>query len=639
MPVAVKDERAVTARTLDNLAVILTGRPLGAKDAGAVADEIASGSTTVEAFVDAQLAEEGFARQIASSLVFGGPVSVKERHPVAGHSVLRARQVDGERVYFLRAPCPLDEAVAVHPWWDPDDPIRVCPEAYRPESRGDAEGRTCGASMLSPGASQACGCGPRLMYCSRDAAHFAQVRQSLKREIDDTVVAVVEAGGPIDPLFTGVETVRDRNAEFVYRRARVAAGEDPALLDLEDFGEKARRAPRHEQVPGHHAGLLTAPALVYGSDALRGVMRNYYTYLWCSEPTRSNVTTEAVMKLGKVDLRVGDGWRQLAAMDVCTDCHARLDYGMQFFNGYPSSVNGLDFRPREALAGEGPLYGADIGDARGTGPLTPNGFARLALAQPEFGQCLTRRVVDHVFNGMGTAADFDAVEAVFARTRDLKQMVRVAALRLAVRPPAPVAAAKEAAVATEAAVAAVGDEITVPAPVRAFMDNHCVECHDEGERYPLHHAKLPRATVEEMLDLVAFGVMPATPRGLDDEARRRFVALTVPLLWSDPAEQAMARAFYSDAYRAHPVPQFGAAMRMVADRAGSQKRPSLSMLEYAIQQGEARFSPGFATAAGLTALTACKAAGEAGDALVACVARASAPEALIMGEVGPAAMP
>ncbi|MCB9550852.1 MAG: hypothetical protein H6705_03010 [Myxococcales bacterium] len=256
-----KDERAVTARTLDNLAVILTGRPLGAKDAGAVADEIASGSTTVEAFVDAQLAEKGFARQIASSLVFGGPVSVKERHPVAGHSVLRARQVDGERVYFLRAPCPLDEAVAVHPWWDPDDPIRVCPEAYRPESRGDAEGRTCGASMLSPGASQACGCGPRLMYCSRDAAHFAQVRQSLKREIDDTVVAVVEAGGPIDPLFTGVETVRDRNAEFVYRRARVAAGEDPALLDLEGFGEKARRRA------AARAGAGTSRGAVDGAGA------------------------------------------------------------------------------------------------------------------------------------------------------------------------------------------------------------------------------------------------------------------------------------------------------------------------------------------------------------------------------------
>lgn len=622
---------AVSARTLADLAVIIRGKPLDAEDVDAAADEIASGGMTVEAFVDAQLAEKGFARRVASSLIFGGPIGVKGRHPVPGHSVLRARMVDGKKVYYLRKACAPKEAVAVHPWWDPSDPVRVCPDAYQPESRGDAEGRTCGASMLDPRESTACGCGPRLMYCTQDYKQYGRVKSALKRELSDTVVAVVDGGGPIDRLFTDNETVRDKYAEFVYRRARVAAGEPASVLDLDGFGEKPARAPRHEQVPGHHAGLLTAPALIYGSDALRGVMRNYYTYLWCSEPARSKVSTEAVMKLGKVDLRVGDGWRELAAMDVCTDCHARLDYGMQFFKGFPSSVNGVDFRPSEALSGNGPLYGNDIRDARGEGPLTPQGFAKLVLGQPEFGACLSRRVVDHVFNGMGTADDFDAVEVAFTRTRDLKQMVRVAALRFAARPPRP----GQPAAKVVGAAAPAGASVAISEPVRAFLDNHCAECHDEGDRYPFHEAALPRSTVEEMLDLVAFGVMPATPRGLDDAERRRFVELMVPLLWADEAGRVAARAFHDDAYRAHPVPRFGSALRIVAERAGADKRLRLSALEHAIRQSEARYSPGFAAASGLAALAACKEAGESGEALVACVARASDPAALIVGEAGP----
>lgn len=624
-------ERAGTpsARTLRDISVLARGQAIDDDDADEAADELAQGSTTLEAFVDAQLADEEFAKRIAASLIFGRPISVKERHPVPTHSVLKTAVVDGRKVHYLRKPCALADAVEVDPWWDPGDEIRVCPDAYRPDVRGDADGRTCGASMLSPYGSETCGCGPRLMFCALDKKHNRKLRASLMQEVNRTVRHVAEGNGPIDALFTANETFRNRDVEFVYRRARVAAGEDPALLDMDDFDGDFRRAPRHEQVPGQHAGILTAPALVYGSDALRGVMRNYYQFLWCAEPARSKVSTEAVMKLGKVDLRVGDGWKQLASMDICTDCHARLDYGMQFFKGYPSSVNGIDFRPTQALSGKGPLYGNDIGDARGEAELTPSGFAKLVLAQDEFGQCMTRRVIDHVFGDGARADDFDAVESAFRKTRNLKQMMRVALVRFAARPPSTVAVEplpEAPAVPADAAQIAVGE------PLRRFLDNHCAECHDEGDPHPFHEDTLPRSTIAEMLELVAFGAMPATPRGVDDGERRRFVDLLVPTLWSDAKQRAAARRYYADALRAYPVHRFTPAMKMVARHAGGEKVPGLRVVERAIQQSQARYSPGFATATGLTALTTCKDEGKSGDALAACVREATRPAHVILGQ-------
>lgn len=626
--------RTISARTVRDLVVMARGVSLSDDKAAAEAAELGATAAALEAFIDDQLEKGGFRRSIALPLVFGGGVAVKQRHPVPSHSVLRRQTHDETPIYYLRAPCAPADAVDVDPWWAPGEPVKVCPDAWRPEARGDAEGRTCGASMLDPRLSDACGCGPRLMYCARDAKQYQQIRKSLRKEVVDTLAEVVRGDGPIDALFTRNSTIRDRYAEFVYRRARVAAGEDPALLDLSGFGDKPRDTPRHDQVSGQHAGILTTPAMMYSSDALRGVMRNFYMHLWCAEPARSNVTVDAVMKLGKVDLRVGDGWKDLAAMDVCTDCHARLDYGMQFFKGYPSSVNGVDFRPSRSLEGKGPLYGDHIRDRRGEAELTPSGFARLALAQPEFGQCLTRRVVDHVFSGQGTAEDFDAVERAFAQTRNVKRMMKVAMTRFAQRPLGP--APSPSAPLTAAAPPPAGDDaLPVTPALRGLLDNHCVECHDAGDRHPFDAETQPRKTLAEMLDLVAFGVMPATPRGMDDSERRRFVDAVVPLLWPPGAERDAARAFFSDAYRAHPVHRFDSAMKLVNGRAGADKRLKLKVVERAIQQSEARLSPGFAAAAGLTGLDACKKKGHSGDALIECLSAATDPARLLVGGTGP----
>jgi hypothetical protein len=97
-------------------------------------------------------------------------------------------------------------------------------------------------------------------------------------------------------------------------------------------------------------------------------MRNAFSDLWCLSPSSVDVTAEQVLGLGVTDLRAGDGWKRLAVMPVCTDCHARLDHGMQFFTGYPSSFVGVMYEGRAAPAGAGALgslYGHGASDLRG----------------------------------------------------------------------------------------------------------------------------------------------------------------------------------------------------------------------------------------------------------------------------------
>ncbi len=611
-------------KLLQDIQLLTRGRSLSKAKAKRTAAAIAKGRKTVDEFIDEQLKHKDLGKRIAKGVILGGSQGTKKRHPYPGHSILKSKGEGKEQVYYLRGACSPESALEVTPWWDAEGKVKICPKDYKPEVFVDEKGRTCGASMLSPYTSKTCGCGPRLMYCARDEGHYNAMRGSAQSETNLTVALVVNKDRPIDDLYTMNETVRGRNAELLYRRARVAAGEPETLLDLSDI-KKAELRPRHAQVPGHHAGILTSPSLIYGSDALRGVLRNYYDYMWCVGQASSRVTTAAVLGLGKVDLRVGDGWKALANMDICTDCHARLDYGMQFFKGYPSSANGVDFRPKQSLKGPGKLYGDHIKDERGEGELNPQGFAKLALSQDEFAQCMTKKVVHHVFAGRDRGEDFDAVLATFEKTRRFKPTLRTALKRFAAARGAPKP------VPSAGLAAAKGEVITLPGIIRKHLDNYCMECHDEGEILELefHSDQQPRAMVEKMLEQVGFGAMPKGASGLDDELRLAFVNDLVDLLWADAEARKAAKAYFGNGMRAHPVHRIGASFGSVASSAGAKKRKTYRTVEGAQAQGLVRYSPGFAAATGLSALEVCKK--ERPDEVLACVIEASAPERLMVG--------
>lgn len=632
-------EVAPRVQLVNDLSVFAQGAPLPDDDASKRVAELSSGGLSYEAFIDNLLAKPMSGR-IARDIVISPSENRKDRHPIPLHSLLRSAETNGERRYFLREKCEAADAVRVRPWWSRDQDVLVCADAYRPEVKGDSSGRTCGASMLAPRESDVCGCGPHLMYCTSSEDQFRELQDNLQREVWDTTAWVVNKDLPIEELFTMNASVRNEQAEMLYRRARIGAGEPDTLLPVADFpaGAKGELRPRVEQAPGQHAGVLSMPALVYSSDALRGVMRNYYDYLWCAGVASSRVSTEGILALDIVDLRVGDGWQKLAAMDVCTDCHARLDYGMQFFRGFPSSTMGLDFRPGEVLKGSGPLYGHNIKDERGTAELTPQGFAKLAVAQPEFGKCMAKKVIDHVFNGSERAEDFKAVHETFTSTHRFKAMLRTAMLRYAERNKDGPIALPEAK-APDAAVAAVdpdsaGDKVVLSSELRALLDDKCMSCHDKDDPYDFNGRALPRLTLVAMMDQVGFGAMPKTVQGLDDDERKALVRALGPLAFPVAAERTTAIDYFANGMRGKAVHRWRAAMGNVNLRAGGKGegfRPSA--IEADIEQSLSVYTPGVAVSAGVAALRDCKAAKHTGPALEACVQRSSAPGAVIVGAV------
>jgi hypothetical protein len=603
-------------------------------DAAKAAKDLQDGAVTVEAYVDGLLKrpiDGGFAKD----LLLGGSQGIKDLHPIPRSMVLKSASIGGDTVFFLRKACDAKEVVAVDAWWG--GKAKVCPDAYRPDVKGDDVGRTCGASFLNPSLSEVCGCGPALMWCTKDAAHWEKVKSDVQREVTDTVSWVVNNDQPIEKIFTMNETVRGENAEAVYRRSRALAGEPvEKVFDRSDFPKEGTKTPvpRHNQVPGQHAGILTAPSMIYGSDALRGVMRNYFDYLWCATNSASRVTTEAVLGLDVVDLRVGDGWKQLASMNICTDCHARLDYGMQFFHGWPSSTMGVDFRPKDALNGAGRFYAANIKDLRGEAELNAEGFAKLATSQPEFGDCISRRVTDHVFNGSARPDDVAAVIKTYASDHTLKAMLRTAMIRYAEsvlhgRPAEPAVAPSVAEV-----VAASTDptKVTLSSSLRRRIDNNCMECHDKGDDFDFNGAALPRELVEHMLEQVAFGVMPKTAEGLSGPEREALINDLAGVLFVDEAERKTALAWFTSAFRPHPVHRFRSFLDTVAQRAGAS-RSSLALrgVETAVDQANMVFSPTMAVAAGVAALKECRARHKDPRDVEVCVNAASAPEAVVVG--------
>jgi hypothetical protein len=633
-PVAAPRILGATEKLVVDLNLFVGQRAAGDEEVSKLAAALTDGSMTVEAHVDALLKrplDGGFAKD----LLLGGSQGIKDLHPIPKSMVLKTKKSGDDDLYFLRKECAAKEAVEVKAWWGAS--VKVCPDAYRPEVRGDAIGRTCGASFLNPSLSDVCGCGPALMWCTKDTAHWEKVKSDVQREVTDTVSWVVNNNEPIEKIFTMNETVRGENAEAVYRRARALAGEPiEKIFDRADFPRDGGKTPipRTNQVPGQHAGILTAPSMIYGSDALRGVMRNYFDYLWCATNSASRVTTEAVLGLDVVDLRVGDGWKQLASMNICTDCHARLDYGMQFFHGWPSSTMGIDFRPADALKGAGKFYANHIRDPRGEGELSPQGFAKLAVAQPEFGDCLSRRVTDHVFNGSARPDDVAAVVKAFAAEHTLKAMLRTAMVRYATavlrgRPPEPAAAPSSDDVVSSTSTA---ETVMLPTSLRRRLDNHCMECHDKGEDFDFSGPSLPRETALHMLEQVGFGVMPKTAEGLSSAERAAFIADLSGVLFADEAERKVAVAWFTSAFRPHAVHRFRSTLDTVAQRAGSPRSTSpLRGVETAVDQANMVFSPTIAVAAGVTALKECRAKHKEPMALEACVNSASAPEGVVVG--------
>ncbi len=591
------------AKLFDDLAMLTVGTTLPPPPRG----------TTLEAQVAVLLADPRFARDVAPEILFNKKaVDLAEEDPWESLQVTTG----SPPVYFLRRPCEAGAAERVHPWWALDTEVLVCPDAHQPTHlREPATGWYCGGANLESARSPFCGCGPNLMSCTRDEAQSDELRRALRDELTQTVAYVVERDLPLERLFTMNETVRTGYSELHYQRWQVIQGKRAAVGDYRAWAGAGKLAPREETTPGQHAGLLTAPHLLLYGDTPRARMRNDFSDMWCVTPASVDVTTAQVLGLGVTDLRDGDGWKKLAVMPVCTECHARLDHGMQFFAGYPSTYVGVlyDGRavPRDA---RGSLYGHGSGDLRGEAPLSPRGFATLAVQQREFSRCMVRDVTDHVFNGDATGEDQRALLEVFARQGTLRAVMREALLRFARR-------------AGEAAPPAAPG-----ATLQVQVEAHCQACHGEGPAaFPGDGAYSP-ALLGRMLRQVAFGEMPRAPAELTPGERREMVSALIAARWADEASRGEARRYFAGGMRGLPAHRGSALLGLVESRASALDEEASSWtFSDADRHDAVEMRPSFVITYALAALRSCRAAGHRGHALEACVERVLDVEAAAKG--------
>ncbi|HWU90163.1 MAG TPA: hypothetical protein VN253_23025 [Kofleriaceae bacterium] len=619
------------------------------------AAKIDGGQASVDAYLDEILATDRFAGEVVPSLLFGAYVNVRNYYAVPSAFVLKRSADDGP--LYLRAPCTPSEAIAVRPWWSFDTEVKVCPDAYRPDkwtlapkehSYKTAMTLACDSQVGSPELEThpLCGCGPNLIRCLRDEDQYNELNRSFMDEIKRTTAYVVQHDLPMATLFTDNSTFRDRNAELYYRRQKIGALEikrvERVLADLAEWPQGGQWAPREELRPGQHAGVLTAPQILHWLPDQRQRQRAYYEIMWCNLRNSFGATTHKVLELNSTgnNFFVHDSWQRLAHTELCTNCHARLDYGSQFFKGYPDSRASTHYNPALQTTGTGPLYGRDIQDHRGDAPLTPVSFAKLATEQPDFKGCMTNHFVSYVLGDRATDDDVQAIETAVEQTRTFKASMKVALGRYAARWREETRAAPAPAAAVAAADPGPGPRsgVAVGPALRAKLDQHCVDCHDKAPYsdtadsadlpVDFRGGELPRPLLVSMTDQVAFGMMPKD-HPFDPPVREEFASLLIDTLWTDPVARTEARRYYLGRARGMPAHQIDNALYTIDSLASAPSEIAWGALERGIWSDQATITPGFLATTGLEAVRACARAVQAGGGtLEDCLLRAVSLSAL-----------
>lgn len=661
----------------------LTGGSLSDADIAQWTARVSQAPGALDQLIETLVNNPRLGRELIPSLVFGTYVNVRNYYALPTGYIMQETEPDdhGLVVYYIRKPCKSSDAVPVKPWWDPRRPILVCPDAYRPDAwtiepnkKGyhSTQLLACDSQVGSPEneVTPHCGCGPALFRCLRDQTQYLAMSASMQDEVKRTTQYVVSHDLPVESLFTGNPTFHDRNMEYYYRRQKVGSlhltDVNKAMGGVKDWPADGKWARREELVPGQHAGLLTAPQLLHWLPDRRQRQRGFFEMLWCEGRNSFGATTKQVLALNQHSANlafVHDSWKRLAQTPLCTNCHAKLDYGFQFFMGYPDSRASVHYIPSLVRHGKGPMYANNIDDPRGETELNPESFARLAVKQPEFLRCMSGHVVKHVLGPDAPAADFKAVQDDMAVHHSFKSAMRLA-LHLYTdrwktgtdaRPPSalPAAPAEEPTGATgkrtTAAPAAPERAVTVTAPLRAELDEYCTMCHNHvpfvdvsvaaGRPFDLTTPTLARKLAVRMADQLAYDQMPRSPVHMPRAARDRLLRDLIAALWTDAAARAEATRYYLAQDQGLPAQPIDNALHLVrrAAGAGDQGAPAWGLLERALWIDQSSFTSGFAATVGLEALRVCREqAKKSGHAatdqeLDSCLEQATDPTRLVRG--------
>jgi hypothetical protein len=328
-----------------------------------------------------------------------------------------------------------------------------------------------------------------------------------------------------------------------------------------------------------------------------------YDPLWCAEPDSVGATPQSLISITNSNLQLDNaGWHELAARPLCTNCHARLDYGVQFFLGYPNGNLQAFFVPAAQQKGRGPLYVRDIDDLRGEAELNPRGFAELAVAQPEFRACMAR---DFAAYALGNRMTREQLAAVEAETRPNATSARALMQRALLEVVSSWSGRPQgASAAPPLAPAEPGRDVAIAPALTRRLDAHCLDCHgaDSG-RLDLSRPALPRATVIAMLADVAFGRMPKDA-ALPPAERRSFVEAFISVMWSG-ADADVARSYFADGMVAFPAYRPEVVLDLV--HAGGAAASRWRMLEAFVRSDLQQVTPGLIAISSVAAIEGCRA--------------------------------
>jgi len=613
--------------TLDTIAVLATGKRLPPTERAALRAKLDANPGALEAEIARLVATREFSHDVAPRLLLGYMTAAPFSFDIA---ILKTTKIDETVVHWRKQECKsLADVVEVAPWWAPQTTIKICKDDYRPELLRDSQGAFCnGGKGLAIG--KECGCGPSLIFCA-DKEHQQKTLWGLRQETVNTIGYIVSHDLPLADVFTTSYSFRDADAAWVHYRDQIVNGVLDKMPDLSSWPAEGQWAERPALWPGQHAGILTDHQFAFFSDGPRDRMRSYYERAWCKSPASFGVDVDQFRTLvhGAQDLRYhGARWKELAAAPGCTTCHARLDYGMQFFLGYPDVMTAMGPTiATQTPSEEGPLYGDDIEDPRGKAKLTPHEFGKLLVAQPEFADCMIQHVTDHVFGGAPSLAAQDVLAREYKRTgrmRDLmtKALVVYARERGTLPPPA----------TASPTTPARGDTITLGKPLVGMIEEHCQHCHEQGalgffadlDRRPT----VTRARMLAMLRLTAFDLMPKGAHRLSSPQRRAMVSDMVSALGLSADADRNARAYYAGftGSRTHFI---DASRDAIADSAAFHQTERWPWVSESMLEGdEVTLTPSAIIQFAQTAVLACKAV--PASAREQCLTRALDPDLYIV---------
>lgn len=225
--------------------------------------------------------------------------------------------------------------VWVAPYWDTDNPIRVCAGDAQ-ESSTSPSGNDCDRTSAynDPG----CGCGPNLRWCAPGAVQIAIV-ESFAQDVELRIRDNVLEDRPYLDLFQGnMAYVNGPMVHFL----RYQTGHNRGLM-LEPVPYPVDRLPdlSYEDIdvwvevplPPDHAGILTSPAFLLRFQTNRARANRFYSEFLCQPfvAPAGGLPASVSDELPHPDLQQRDG---------CAYCHAQLEPAAAYWGRWTSNGMG-----------------------------------------------------------------------------------------------------------------------------------------------------------------------------------------------------------------------------------------------------------------------------------------------------------